>query len=249
MEQNTNTEKTIMSGVGSKQRNESGLKVVTAIASIAAVCGIGFGIYGMMQSSQKENQISDLEVQVNNFNSRINTLETERSNITNGSNKVSTENNTETEKCITAPVEHTSGSTTDTTIDSYQTFSDNLAKNYANSVFGYYYHYNGSENIKMTMVAQIKNSHLTINDVDNQSAVIAEADGIISAYFVEVGNGGVPYFYLIKKDGSVARINISENGPRKIENLNGYAKIVSVFGGSDLKAHLVDINGNLYENY
>lgn len=71
---------------------------------------------------------------------------------------------------------------------------------------------------------------------------------MISAYFVEVGNGGVPYIYPIKKDGSVARIDISENGARTIEHLDGYEKIVSIFGGGDLFAHLIDINGNVYRN-
>ena len=45
-----------------KQKDGKGWKIATAIAFVVAVCGIGFGVYGMMQSSQKDSQISDLKV-------------------------------------------------------------------------------------------------------------------------------------------------------------------------------------------
>jgi len=226
MEQNAAATMPVMDS--GKQDNGKGWKIATAIASVVAVCGIGFGVYGMMQSSQKDNQISDLKVQVEDSNGKITTLETEKIETTDGNG--------------------TTVTIADTIADSYQIFSNNLAKNYAATVFGYYYHYTGSDNVKRTVAARVENSHLTITDIDGGSAVIAEADGIISAYFVEVGNGGVPYIYLVKKDGSVARIDISENGARTIENLDGYEKIVSIFGGGDLYAHLIDIDGNVYKN-
>ncbi len=68
MEQNTNTGVPMTSTVDNKQKSGNGLKIATAIACIAAVCGIGFGVYGMMQSTQKESQISDLKTQMNNSN-------------------------------------------------------------------------------------------------------------------------------------------------------------------------------------
>ena len=57
--------------VENKQKSGNGLKIATAIACIVAVCGIGFGVYGMMQSSQKDSQISDLKTQVD-FNKERN---------------------------------------------------------------------------------------------------------------------------------------------------------------------------------
>lgn len=42
--------------VENKQKSGNGLKIATAIACIVAVCGIGFGVYGMMRSSQKDSQ-------------------------------------------------------------------------------------------------------------------------------------------------------------------------------------------------
>lgn len=73
MEQTTPTTLPITSS--NKQGNGKGLKIATVVASIVAVCGIGFGVYGMMQSSQKDSQISDLKVQVKEDNGTITAIE------------------------------------------------------------------------------------------------------------------------------------------------------------------------------
>ena len=62
MEQNADTGLPMTPAVDDKQKSGNGLKIATAIACIAAVCGIGFGVYGMMQSSKEDNKISDLKV-------------------------------------------------------------------------------------------------------------------------------------------------------------------------------------------
>jgi len=64
MEQNADTETSMTPVVEKGQKNGNGLKIATAVACVVAVCGIGFGIYGMMQSTQKDRQISDLKVQI-----------------------------------------------------------------------------------------------------------------------------------------------------------------------------------------
>lgn len=74
MEQNTPAAIPVMDN--GKQSNGKGLKIATAIASIVAVCGIGFGVYGMIQSSQKDSQISDLKVQIKEDDGTITTIET-----------------------------------------------------------------------------------------------------------------------------------------------------------------------------
>ena len=61
MEQNTDTGAPVTPTMDDKQKSGNGLKIATVIACIMAVCGIGFGAYGMMQSSQKDSQISDLK--------------------------------------------------------------------------------------------------------------------------------------------------------------------------------------------
>ena len=81
MEQNDDTGAPMMSVVDDKKKNGNGLKIATAIACVVAICGVGFGVYGMMQSAQKDSQISDLKVEVNDKLVKINELETKISNL------------------------------------------------------------------------------------------------------------------------------------------------------------------------
>lgn len=76
VDQNTNTEIPVTPVVDNKQKSGKGLKITTAIACIVAVCGIGFGVYGMIQSSQKDGQISDLKAQIKEDDGTITTIET-----------------------------------------------------------------------------------------------------------------------------------------------------------------------------
>lgn len=62
--------------------SSKGLKIATAVASVIAVCGIAFGIYGMIQSSQKDTQISDLKIQVKNTGETISPIETPKTETT-----------------------------------------------------------------------------------------------------------------------------------------------------------------------
>lgn len=64
MEQNADTGAPMTPVADNKRKSGKGLKTATAIACIVAVCGIGFGVHGMMQSSQKDSQISDLKIQL-----------------------------------------------------------------------------------------------------------------------------------------------------------------------------------------
>ena len=81
MEQNTDIGVPVAPMVENKQKSGNGLKITTVIACIVAVCGTGFGVYGMIQSSQKDGQISDLKVEVNDKSAKIDELETEISNL------------------------------------------------------------------------------------------------------------------------------------------------------------------------
>ncbi len=86
MEQNTTATMPVMDS--GKQNSGKGLKIATAIASVVAVCGIGFGVYGMVQSSQKDNQISDLKVQIEDSNGKITTLETDEIKVSDDSQTI-----------------------------------------------------------------------------------------------------------------------------------------------------------------
>ena len=94
MEQNAAAAMPVMDS--GNQKSGNGLKIATAIASVVAVCGIGFGIYGMVQSSQKDSQISDLKVQIKDSNGTVTTIETPEIETTagNGTTVTITDSNT-----------------------------------------------------------------------------------------------------------------------------------------------------------
>ena len=75
MEQNTDAGTPMASVIENKQKNGNGLKIATVIACVVAVCGIGFSIYGIMQSFNKDDQISDLKNQIDSLKSKISSLE------------------------------------------------------------------------------------------------------------------------------------------------------------------------------
>lgn len=72
MEQNADAGAPVTPVAENKQKGGNGLKIATAIACIVAACGIGFGIYGMMQISDKDSRISELETQIKEKSSDIN---------------------------------------------------------------------------------------------------------------------------------------------------------------------------------
>ncbi|MBR0430890.1 hypothetical protein IJJ05_01200 [Candidatus Saccharibacteria bacterium] len=76
MEQNVDTGAPIAPVTeNNKQNGGNGLKIATAIACIVAVCGIGFGVYGILQNSQKDNQISELNSEITQLKQSIEKLE------------------------------------------------------------------------------------------------------------------------------------------------------------------------------
>lgn len=97
MEQNAAAAMPVMDS--GNQKSGNGLKIATAIASVVAVCGIGFGIYGMIQSSQKDSQISDLKVQIKEDDGTITTIETPEieTNTDNGTTVTITDSNVKNE--------------------------------------------------------------------------------------------------------------------------------------------------------
>ena len=94
MEQNADTGVQMTPVVDDKKKNGNGLKIATAIACIVAACGIGFGTYGMMQSSQKDNQISNLKIQIEDSNGKITTLKTDEIKISDDSRTITIDDST-----------------------------------------------------------------------------------------------------------------------------------------------------------
>ena len=186
-----------------KQGSGKGLKIVSVVALAIAICGIGFGIFGMIQSAEKDSQISDLKAKNSNASETVESSADER----------------------------------------YKKYTDTLAKGQNISIFGEYFHWAGSSSKRETVLAVVKNSHLTITDLRNNS-VITEAEDASNVFYLTEGNGGIPYIYLTKKDGSLWRVDLSEHGGRKLEKIEGYKNITLVYAGSDLFVHYIDIDGN-----
>ncbi len=136
--------------------------------------------------------------------------------------------------------------------DSWDKFSRNLATQ-SMYIMGYYSHYNGTGNEQYVAYAlKDTNGHLVITDAGNNmnvdNPVILELDDVLSVYCIRVGNGSVPYFYIVDLDGSVSRIDISENSNRQLEKVGEYTKIATVLEAANLEALLVDIDGNIYKS-
>lgn len=203
-----------------------GLIIGLTICAITAIGGIAFGICEAINANNKSSEISDLQTQIIAKDETIAALSSETTTVP-----------SDNPPTVTEPA------------SSYSAFADNLAKNVRGKFFsGYYYHYNGSENVQRFATAEVDdNNHLKVVDYDGKT-VIAEADDIISVYFVRLGNGGVPYFYIINKNGKIARINISEyDRTNTVESSNEYSNIVSIFNTGDLYVWVIDIDGNLYK--
>ena len=76
MGQSSDTEVPAASIADNNKNSGNGLKIITSVACAVAICGIGFGIYGMMQKSSQDNtKISDLKIQIENSDGTITTIE------------------------------------------------------------------------------------------------------------------------------------------------------------------------------
>ena len=74
--------------VAAKASSGNGLKITAIITSILAICGVGFGVYGMMQGMQKDSQISDLKIQIEGQDGKVTTLETDEIKISDDSQTI-----------------------------------------------------------------------------------------------------------------------------------------------------------------
>ena len=124
MEQNMNTVTLQSPTVGSnKQANGSGLKIAVSIAAVIAACGIGFGVYGVLDSQQKSQQITNLETEIVSKNQKITELETEISQIGSKDEEAS-ESIIDESETETATENNTVVMTIESTLDENETRTD-----------------------------------------------------------------------------------------------------------------------------
>ncbi len=84
-----------------KTSNGNGWKAATAIASVVAICGIGFGVYSMMQKTQADDKISDLKIQMKNSDGTVTTIDSSKIETTDGNGTTVTI--TDTAKAVGGP--------------------------------------------------------------------------------------------------------------------------------------------------
>ena len=76
MEQNVGTNAPMTPVMNNDSQNGSnGLKIATVVSCVLAICGVGFGIFGMVHGLQKDNQISDLKVQIKEDDGTVTTVD------------------------------------------------------------------------------------------------------------------------------------------------------------------------------
>ena len=219
MEQNADTGVPVAPMAENKQKSGNGLKIATAIACIMAVCGIGFGVYGIMQSSQKDKQVSDLKAQISNA-------------------VASTDN---IEQSVNNSFELFSNS-----IDGDMSFYLSGYQEPVGEVDYGSVHIDDEHNMKI-IVEQTKTTLLEEEEVAlayyiRQASY--EQDGEIKRF-----NGYMPYVYYVKDDGSVYRIRVDSNSsdPEKINNRKDIVYIFPS-SNPDSPVTMVDINGNVFQD-
>ena len=217
----------------SNQNNRKGWKIATIVTSVVAICGIGFGVYGMMQGLNKDSRISDLENQIKELS------------------VVKPDSNEEEEESEPNLVG----------VSSFESFSNNLInkiKALDDTVQFYKQEtkiLDWSEKQFRAKIDKDANLVLIWNNYKNEEVL---AENVIDFEFVVFGNGGGDtYLYFINQDGSVSKTedlqNVEENAPAITNNIGNYKEVISIqtthgnypYGSDGFYASFTDFNGNI----
>ena len=98
MKQDVTVVEPVVSNNNQKKGNKKGRTITTVIAIVVAICGIGFGVFGIIRGWDKDDQISSLEAQINKANNEIVSLETQ---VEEANNKIESLKNNTTEQITT----------------------------------------------------------------------------------------------------------------------------------------------------
>lgn len=236
MEQNTDAGVPMTPVVDNKQKSENGIRIVTAIACVVAACGIGFGVYGMIQNTQKDSQISELKA-------RIDLAEKEKNEEP---------SDPENENPQTLPLTDSIG---------FEDYSNSLIskiKSLGDTVQFYKQEtkiLDWSEKQFRAKIDKDANLVLIWNNYKNEKVL---ASDVIDFEFVVFGNGGGDtYLYYINKDGSVSKTenlqNVDDREPVITNNIGGFREIVSIqtthgnypYGSDGFYACFTNFNGDI----
>ncbi len=219
MEQDTTATMPVMDS--DKQKDGKGWKIATVITAVIAVCGIGFGVYGMIQSSQKDDQISDLKVQIEDSNGKVNALETDEIKISDDSQTDSAVKKQNPVISATAPMIY--------------------SLNFTSGAIAY------GENGEFSLSINVRNGEISgcgVNSIDskwvggNEGGIVRNTrflkdcsiSGISGKIYkvVEVGEGHDALYdsvAFIMEDGSVEYLSLNDALEKSDFNINGKLKL------------------------
>lgn len=211
MEQNTNTGAQMTPVADNKQKRDNGLKIATAIACVVAICGIGFGVYGLIENNNKTQEISNLKTQIENSNNAITTLKTEKTETADSSD----------------------------TIDAYKTFVEGMSKNFVNKTIAAVNGVRAFATITEDNKLEIHELNLVDNPIIQQDSDVISVYHIrigngIANYFYYIKNTGEVYRVQIDEGTSheIEKINDYHNIVSVIEVEHGgyYANLIDIDG-------------------
>jgi hypothetical protein len=219
MEPNITTTASIVDS--DKQNNGKGWKIATAIASVVAICGVGLGVYGMIQSSQKDNQISDLKVQVEDSNGKITALETEKIETTDGNGTTVTITDSALAKLnpvvISSDVD---GSVGDGYTDVYSlTASSSL---YSDGDMNKSWSLTSHDG---DLTCQIKENYTIIDNCD----ISAHGGKVSNIYSVGLGNGIEDYILILTDTGEIEYLTDAGEDYKVLKKLSLPKKVSQVY--------------------
>ena len=223
MEQNADAGAPMTSVIENRQKNGNGLKIATAIACIVAVCGIGFGVYGIMQISQKDNQISDLKT-------KIEQLETSKND--NESTIVDTDNDANnSDKSFSTNI-LTNIKTLGDLVFGFKSYND------GNAVFYEYIDSNGD----LILEKGKDKKHIVASNVIYADFLWESNNGVPSLYFVKNdGSVGVVknIIYIDTEDPEIEAIAIASKAisVKNVSNPGGLHKVVAI----DIDGNFIDL--------
>lgn len=211
MEQNDDTGVPITPAVDSKQKSGNSLKITTAIACVVAVCGIGFGVYCLIENNSKTQEISNLKTQIEDSNNTIAALKTE--------------------KTETAGISDT--------IDAYKTFVEGMSKNFVNKTITAVNDVKAFATITEDNKLEIHSFNLVDNPIIQQDSDVISVYHIrigngIANYFYYIKNTGEVYRVQIDEGVSheIEKIDDYHNIVSIIEVEHGgyYANLIDING-------------------
>ena len=215
-----------------KTKKSHGMLYGMILLAILAAGGIGFGVWAMMDGNSR---VAKKDEQIASLNSQLAEKSQEQTEVESDTTIIDEEKEGDKEIIVDSN-------------SKWDSFSKGL-KGHSLAVNGNYRYRDdlglGTRGVIATKTAE---GHLTIKEQGNEVAIL-EMDNVLAMYFFSVGNGGIPYYYIVGFDGSVSRIDISESSSRQLEKVGDYNKIATILTSSDLSVILVDIDGNTYESY